>query len=148
MSRAAAPPLLRGFAAAALLTATSRSPGARPQHPPRNEPPSRPQADLADRDFTAERYQPVVLSVGGAADAPPVISEAERAAAEAKFGRVLQVPRRPPWDASTTPEQLEANEKQAFLDWRRWGPRRRRFSYLVQGGVAGWVLDAAGGKCK
>ncbi|KAI8474842.1 MAG: hypothetical protein J3K34DRAFT_490873 [Monoraphidium minutum] len=73
-------------------------------------------ADLAERDFTAERYQPVVLSIGGALDAPPTITEEERAAAEAKFGGV---PRRPPWDGSTTPDQLEQNEKQAFLDWRR-----------------------------
>lgn len=76
-------------------------------------------ADLADRDFTAERYQPVVLSMYGAHEAPPQITEEERAAAEAQFGSALQVPRRPHWDASTTPDQLDQQERQAFLDWRR-----------------------------
>jgi hypothetical protein len=49
------------------------------------------QADLADRDFTAERYQPVVLSMGGAFEAPAAVTEEERAAAEARFGGALQV---------------------------------------------------------
>merc|ERR1712232_1401815 len=30
-----------------------------------------------------------------------------------------QIPRRPEWDATTTPEQLEINERNAFLEWRR-----------------------------
>jgi hypothetical protein len=50
-------------------------------------------------------------------------SAAERAAAEARNQHKLCIPRRPAWDASTTHEQLEAQEKQSFLDWRRWaGP--------------------------
>ena len=32
---------------------------------------------------------------------------------------LLTVPRRPYWDASTTPDQLQAAEKSAFLEWRR-----------------------------
>jgi large subunit GTPase 1 len=31
----------------------------------------------------------------------------------------LSVPRRPPWDSSTTPQELERREQQAFLEWRR-----------------------------
>ncbi len=81
-------------------------------------------ADLADRDFTAERYQPVVLSLGGAVEAPPAVTEAERLAAEARFGGALQVPRRPAWGAGTTAEMLDQQEKEAFLDWRRCGRRR------------------------
>jgi hypothetical protein len=50
-------------------------------------------------------------------------SAAERAAAEARNQHKLCIPRRPAWDASTTHEQLEAQEKQSFLDWRRWGSR-------------------------
>lgn len=57
--------------------------------------------------------------MGGALEGPPQITEAERAAAEARFGAQLQLPRRPPWDVGTTPEMLDAQEKQAFLDWRR-----------------------------
>ncbi len=33
--------------------------------------------------------------------------------------RELAVPRRPKWDHNTTPEQLDQNEKDAFLQWRR-----------------------------
>lgn len=33
--------------------------------------------------------------------------------------RELAVPRRPKWDETTTPEQLDQNEKEAFLQWRR-----------------------------
>lgn len=40
----------------------------------------------------------------------------------------LIIPRRPPWDETTTPDQLDAQEKAAFLDWRRcghhWGNRQ------------------------
>lgn len=31
----------------------------------------------------------------------------------------LSVPRRPAWDESTTPQELDKREKQAFLEWRR-----------------------------
>lgn len=33
----------------------------------------------------------------------------------------LVIPRRPAWDESTTPDQLDAQEKAAFLSWRRCG---------------------------
>jgi large subunit GTPase 1 len=31
----------------------------------------------------------------------------------------LSVPRRPPWDETTSAEELDVNEKEAFLEWRR-----------------------------
>ena len=31
----------------------------------------------------------------------------------------LPVPRRPAWDRTTTPEQLDQMERESFLDWRR-----------------------------
>jgi hypothetical protein len=31
----------------------------------------------------------------------------------------LIIPRRPPWDETTTPDQLDAQEKASFLSWRR-----------------------------
>ena len=31
----------------------------------------------------------------------------------------LRVPRRPPWNKSMTTAQLDRQEKDAFLDWRR-----------------------------
>ncbi|KAG6498665.1 GTPase LSG1-1-like [Zingiber officinale] len=38
---------------------------------------------------------------------------------EALHARSLRVPRRPPWSAHMSIEELDANEKQAFLEWRR-----------------------------
>uniref|UniRef100_A0A7R9Z1F2 Uncharacterized protein n=1 Tax=Chlamydomonas euryale TaxID=1486919 RepID=A0A7R9Z1F2_9CHLO len=76
-------------------------------------------AELADRDFTAERTQIVVAS-GGAVD--PVASEraeVERRAAEARHAHRLRLPRRPAWDARTTPEELDLQERNSFLAWRR-----------------------------
>ena len=38
----------------------------------------------------------------------------------AKFAfKELSVPRRPKWDKTTTPEELDQNERESFLDWRR-----------------------------
>lgn len=31
----------------------------------------------------------------------------------------LVIPRRPAWDASTTPDQLEEQERASFFEWRR-----------------------------
>jgi hypothetical protein len=78
------------------------------------------QAELADRDFTAERYQPVVISTSAHSTLAAEQSAALRAAAEARNVHKLCIPRRPEWDASTTPEQLDAQEKAAFLSWRRY----------------------------
>ncbi|KAH7675317.1 large subunit GTPase 1 protein [Dioscorea alata] len=38
---------------------------------------------------------------------------------EALHASSLRVPRRPPWNASMSVEELDANERQAFLIWRR-----------------------------
>lgn len=32
---------------------------------------------------------------------------------------VLKIPRRPSWDRTTTPEELNAAERESFLQWRR-----------------------------
>jgi large subunit GTPase 1 len=38
----------------------------------------------------------------------------------AKFDfKELSVPRRPPWDETTTPAELDRNERESFLNWRR-----------------------------
>lgn len=39
--------------------------------------------------------------------------------AEARNAHRLRLPRRPAWDESTTPDQLEAQERGAFVEWRR-----------------------------
>ena len=73
-------------------------------------PPSSPfvQADLADRDFTAERGQAVVIISSGAVD--PLAeerNEKERREAEERHRHRLKLPRRPKWTAETTAEELD-----------------------------------------
>ncbi|CCF38645.1 hypothetical protein CH063_09692 [Colletotrichum higginsianum] len=65
-------------------------------------------AELAGTDFTAEKMNNIK------------ISEERGVLAKQKDhkGR-LTVPRRPKWDASTTPEELDRKERDSFLDWRR-----------------------------
>lgn len=77
------------------------------------------QAELADRDFTAERYQPVVITTSAHTALAAEQSAAKRAEAEQRNAHKLHIPRRPEWDASTTHEQLDAQEKASFLEWRR-----------------------------
>lgn len=76
-------------------------------------------ADLADRDFTAERYQPVVVGSTAHSALSAEQTAAERALAEERAAHKLIIPRRPPWDETTTPDQLDAQEKASFLSWRR-----------------------------
>lgn len=76
-------------------------------------------ATLADKDFSAERHNVMVISTG----AVPVLDE-ERAAesrreAEERHRHRLTVPRRPSWTRKTTPEELDAAERSYFLGWRR-----------------------------
>ncbi|KAK9853909.1 hypothetical protein WJX84_010460 [Apatococcus fuscideae] len=70
-------------------------------------------AELADRDFSAQRGEVHVLSTG---EQPKVDSQqkaAERRAAE------IRNQHRPAWTAETTPAQLDHHERSAFLEWRR-----------------------------
>ncbi len=63
---------------------------------------------MADRDFTAERGQAVVIMAGGAVD--PLAEERDdraRREAEERYRHRLRLPRRPAWDAATTPEELD-----------------------------------------
>eukprot|EP00879_Flechtneria_rotunda_P024293 GHRR01025747.1.p1 GENE.GHRR01025747.1~~GHRR01025747.1.p1 ORF type:complete len:161 (+),score=63.12 GHRR01025747.1:222-704(+) len=76
-------------------------------------------AELADRDFTAERYQPIVVGTSAHSALAAEQSAAARAETESRSAHKLHIPRRPPWDASTSAEQLDAQEKASFLNWRR-----------------------------
>jgi large subunit GTPase 1 len=78
-------------------------------------------AELAGTDFTSEKMSnvkiihtdqknPYLLS---AADERKVLGKQREHRAR------LTVPRRPKWDSSTTPDELERLEKDAFLNWRR-----------------------------
>lgn len=78
-------------------------------------------AELAGTDFTAEKMNNVKIIHSDQRN-PYLLSAAEERGARRRHvqnrGR-LTVPRRPKWDASTTPQQLDEQEKASLLDWRR-----------------------------
>lgn len=78
-------------------------------------------AELADTDFTAEKMDNVKIIHTDQKNPYLLSSKEERNVLDkhnAHRAR-LTVPRRPKWDASTTPERLDALERASFLDWRR-----------------------------
>lgn len=77
------------------------------------------QADLADRAFATERENRVVVDATARAYIPSHHGTAVSAAPTKFTFRELSVPRRPAWDATTTKQELEQREREAFLDWRR-----------------------------
>ncbi|CAL8466799.1 g6335 [Coccomyxa elongata] len=77
-------------------------------------------AELAERDFTAEKGEVIVISTGAAVDAKAeASSERERRAAEERNRHRLRIPRRPAWRREQSPEEVDAQERAAFLAWRR-----------------------------
>ncbi|RFU35860.1 hypothetical protein B7463_g505, partial [Scytalidium lignicola] len=78
-------------------------------------------AELAGTDFTAEKLNNVKI-IHTDQKNPYLLSAAEERAAVGKqkaHRDRLTVPRRPKWDASTTPEQLDRMERDSLLEWRR-----------------------------
>lgn len=70
-------------------------------------------AQLADRDFTAEKQNVRVVDTGAKAiqlgnrnDIPEELKK-------------LPIPVRPPWSKTMTAERVDRNEREAFLEWRR-----------------------------
>lgn len=85
-------------------------------------------AQLAEQDFTAERRNVTVVQapgvkIGGAKGNNPFLlngqEEKEVLGKQRQNKQRLRVPRRPPWDAKTTPAELARAEKDSFLEWRR-----------------------------
>ncbi|KIW70996.1 hypothetical protein PV04_03220 [Phialophora macrospora] len=78
-------------------------------------------AELAGTDFTAEKMNNVKIIHSDQRN-PYLLSAGEERGVRRKHaqnkGR-LTVPRRPRWDESTTPQQLDEQEKASLLDWRR-----------------------------
>ncbi|KAG7146135.1 Large subunit GTPase 1 like protein [Verticillium longisporum] len=78
-------------------------------------------AELAGTDFTAEKTSNIKI-IHTDQKNPYLLSGAEErdvlGKQRAHKGK-LTVPRRPKWDESTTPEQLDTLERESFLDWRR-----------------------------
>ena len=78
-------------------------------------------AELAGTDFTAEKMNNVKIIHTDQRN-PYLLSAAEERSTikkqAAKKNR-LTVPRRPHWDETTTPQELDQQERASLLDWRR-----------------------------
>jgi len=80
------------------------------------------QAEMAGREFESEKQQFVVLDSHGSAYQPNQrqVQWLDQAPPKLQFSfEELSVPRRPKWDETTTPEALDRNENESFLEWRR-----------------------------
>ena len=78
-------------------------------------------AELAGTDFTAEKMNNVKIIHTDQRN-PYLLSAAEERSAIKKQianKRRLTVPRRPQWDDTTTPQNLDKRERASLLDWRR-----------------------------
>ncbi|EED18190.1 ribosome biogenesis GTPase Lsg1, putative [Talaromyces stipitatus ATCC 10500] len=78
-------------------------------------------AELADTDFTAEKINNVKI-IHADQKNPFLLSAAEERFAvrkQQKNKERLTIPRRPKWDSTTTPEKLDAMERESLLEWRR-----------------------------
>ncbi|KKZ60498.1 hypothetical protein EMCG_04862 [[Emmonsia] crescens] len=78
-------------------------------------------AELAGTDFTAEKLNNVKI-IHTDQKNPYLLSAVDERAAVKKHQRNrgrLTVPRRPQWDQTTTPQQLDRMERESLLDWRR-----------------------------
>ncbi|KAL7578644.1 hypothetical protein ACA910_009787 [Epithemia clementina (nom. ined.)] len=78
------------------------------------------QADLAQKEFKSEREGVVVLDATGQVYRPSTVQWADESDQRPEFTFTeLSVPRRPAWNESTTPEELQVKEQEAFFQWRR-----------------------------
>lgn len=82
-------------------------------------------AALADQDFTTERTKLRVISAPNmpTPSTNPFLLSAEEEKEVVKKKRDFQgdltVPRRPPWTRQMTRLELEKQERESFLEWRR-----------------------------
>lgn len=74
------------------------------------------------RTYIERRNVKIIQQSVGSTQNPYLLSEEEEKTAVKKqqeHKQRLRVPRRPPWTKSMTVAELERQEKDAFLDWRR-----------------------------
>ncbi|OAX44423.1 P-loop containing nucleoside triphosphate hydrolase protein [Rhizopogon vinicolor AM-OR11-026] len=80
-------------------------------------------AQLAGTEFTAERRNvKIIQSPAGSTHNPHLLTDQEEQSTLKKHQQNkerLRVPRRPAWTKSITTAQLDRQEKDAFLEWRR-----------------------------
>ncbi|XP_040991727.1 GTPase LSG1-2 [Juglans microcarpa x Juglans regia] len=81
------------------------------------------QAEEADRLFSLDHPIPNLLinldSSTSTSNMTPEERREQQKREEMLHASSLQVPRRPPWNAGMSVEELDVNERQAFLVWRR-----------------------------
>jgi large subunit GTPase 1 len=86
------------------------------------------QAEMANREFASQKEQFVLLdstaqqAIDEEAEAAIPWDNHEASASKSRTNfafQELSVPRRPAWDETTTPEELDRRENESFLDWRR-----------------------------
>ncbi|KAK9279871.1 hypothetical protein L1049_013554 [Liquidambar formosana] len=81
------------------------------------------QAEEAERLFSFDHPVPNLLinmdTSSSTSDMTPEERRKQQKEEEALHAGSLQVPRRPPWNARMSVEELDGNERQAFLVWRR-----------------------------
>ena len=78
-------------------------------------------AELAGTDFTAEKMNNIKIIQTGQRN-PYLLSAMEEISAAKKHASKrnrLTVPRRPQWDETTTPDELDRRERASLLEWRR-----------------------------
>ena len=78
-------------------------------------------AELAGTDFTAEKMDSVKVIHADQRN-PYLLSEREEREVKGRQREkrsALTVPRRPPWDESTTPRELDERERAGLVEWRR-----------------------------
>ncbi|KAA8910920.1 hypothetical protein FN846DRAFT_937504 [Sphaerosporella brunnea] len=78
-------------------------------------------AEMADTDFTAEKMTNVQVVHKDQFNPYLLTAEQERKVKrkQAHHSQQLTVPRRPKWNADTTPLELDQMERESFLNWRR-----------------------------
>ncbi|CAG5132805.1 unnamed protein product [Candidula unifasciata] len=76
-------------------------------------------AEMAGKDFTAERQNIQIISQPGESARLTRADLQKISEAQTANRALLQIPRRPKWDESTTKEMLGMMERDSFTDWRR-----------------------------
>ncbi|XP_041377830.1 large subunit GTPase 1 homolog [Gigantopelta aegis] len=88
-------------------------------------------AQLAGTEFTAEKLN--ITFVDPVKNTGLLTSDEKQKIAEAQEENrnLLCIPRRPPWDETTTRDELDLRERDAFLQWRRQLAQLQEVEHIV-----------------
>ncbi|KAL5490975.1 hypothetical protein EMCRGX_G016186 [Ephydatia muelleri] len=76
-------------------------------------------AELAGTEFTAEKLNITVIDRNAPKRGLTALEKEAILQAQKENTHLLRIPRRPPWNESTTAEELDQKERDSFLQWRR-----------------------------